>query len=47
MEVYIVFEYAEHTNKIVGCYKNEKDAKEKHNESPAWRYIEMQESLYG
>lgn len=45
MEVYIVFEYAEHTNKIVGCYKNEKDAKKKHNESPTWRYIEKQELL--
>ena len=32
MEIYIVFEYAEHTNKIVGCYKNEEDAKKKHDE---------------
>ena len=29
MEIYIVFEYAEYTNKIVGCYKNEEDAKRK------------------
>ena len=46
MEIYIVFEYAEHTNKIVGCYKNEEDAKRKHDESPAWRYIEKQKLLW-
>ena len=40
MEIYIVFEYAEHTNKIVGCHKNEEDAKRKHDESPTWRYVE-------
>ena len=45
MEIYIVFEYAEHTNKIVGCYKNEEDAKRKHDESHAWRYIEKQKLL--
>ena len=45
MEIYIVFEYAEHTNKIVGCYKNEEDAKRKHDESPTWRYIEKQKLL--
>ena len=42
MEIYIVFEYAEHTNKIVGCYKNEEDANRKHDESPTWRYVEKQ-----
>ena len=46
MEIYIVFEYAEHTNKIVGCYKNEEDAKRKHDESPTWRYIEKQKLLW-
>ena len=46
MEIYIVFEYAEHTNKIVGCYKNEEDANRKHDESPTWRYIEKQKLLW-
>ena len=46
MEIYIVFEYAEHTNKIVGCYKKEEDAKKKHEESPTWRYIEKQKLLW-
>ena len=46
MEIYIVFEYAEYTNKIVGCYKNEEDAKRKHDESPTWRYIEKQKLLW-
>lgn len=38
--VYIVFEYAEPTNKIIGIYKNKKYAKKAHMESPSWRYIE-------
>ena len=42
VEIYIVFEYADHTNKIVGCYKKEKDAKKKHEEAPMWRYVEKQ-----
>ena len=46
MEIYIVFEYAEHTSKIVGCYKNEEDANRKHDESPTWRYIEKQKLLW-
>lgn len=46
MEIYIVFEYAEYTNKIVGCYKNKKDAEKKHSESPTWRYIETQKLLW-
>lgn len=46
MEIYIVFEYAEHTNKIVGCYRNEEDAKRRHEESPTWRYIEKQKLLW-
>lgn len=45
MEIYIVFEYAEHTNKIVGCYRNEEDANKKHEESPTYRYIEKQKLL--
>ena len=43
MSVWIVFEYAESTNKIVGVYKEEEKAKEKHKESPVWRYIEEYE----
>lgn len=43
MEVWIVFEYAEHGNKVVGIYNKEEKAKEKHKESPAWRYIEVYE----
>lgn len=43
MEIYIVFEYAEPTNKIVGVYKNKKDAEKKHKEVPTYRYIEVQE----
>lgn len=46
MDIYIVFEYAEYTNKIVGCYKNEEDAKIKHAECPQWRYIEMYELFW-
>lgn len=45
MEIYIVFEYAEYGNKIIGCYRNEEDAKKKHLESPTWRYIETQKLL--
>ena len=40
MEVWIVFEYADYGNKIVGIYREEEKAKEKHKESPTWRYIE-------
>ena len=47
MEIYIVFEYAEHTNKIIGSYKkNEEDANRKHDESPTCRYIERQKLLW-
>lgn len=42
MEIYIVFEYAEYTNKIIGCYKNEEDAIKKHAEASTLRYIEIQ-----
>jgi hypothetical protein len=45
MEIYIVFEYAEHTNKIVGCYKNEEDANKNHKEAPMWRFIEKQQLI--
>ena len=38
--VYIIFEYAEPTNKIIGIYKNKKYAKKAHMESPSWIYIE-------
>ena len=40
MEVWIVFEYAEYGNKIVGIYNEKEKAEEKHKESPTFRYIE-------
>lgn len=43
MNIWIVFEYAEHGNKVVGIYKEEERAKKTHQESPAWRYIEEYE----
>ena len=43
MNVWIVFEYTEYGNKVIGIYKEEEMAKEKHKESPAWRYIEEYE----
>ena len=45
MEILIVFEYAEYTNKIVGCYKSEKDVKNKHAENHTYSYIETQKLL--
>lgn len=41
-KVYVVFEYDEPTNKIIGVYENETDAIKKHNESPTYRYINTQ-----
>lgn len=38
--VYIVIEYGEYTNKIIGVFRNEKDAKEEHKKLPTFRYIE-------
>ena len=40
MEIYIVFEYAEPTNKIAGIYKNPEDAEKKQKENPTYRYIQ-------
>lgn len=40
MKIYIVFEYAEQVNKIIGIYKSKKQAKKTHLQSPTWRYIE-------
>ena len=40
MSVWVVFEYADYGNKIVGIYREKEKAKEKHKESPSWRYIE-------
>ena len=40
MVIYIVFEYAEPTNKIIGVYKDMEKAKKLHRQSPTWRYIE-------
>lgn len=43
MSVWIVFEYGEHVNKVIGVYKTEEQASEVHAESPCWRYIEEYE----
>lgn len=43
MSVWIVFEYGEYVNKVIGVYKTEERAKEVHRESPTWRYIEEYE----
>ena len=43
MSVWIVFEYAEYGNKVVGIYQEEERAKQAHQESPAWRYVEEYE----
>lgn len=40
MAVWIVFEYADYGNKVIGIYREENKAKAKHRESPTWRYIE-------
>ena len=39
-KIYIVFEYADYGNKIVGAFKNRKDAEDAHAEDPTPRYIE-------
>lgn len=38
--IFLVFEYGERTDVLVGCYRNEEDAKRKHAEHPTFRYIE-------
>lgn len=38
--VFLVFEYGKRTDVLVGCYRNEEDAKKKHAERPTFRYIE-------
>ena len=43
MSVWIVFEYMEYGNKVIGVYKEEAMAIEKHKKSPTWRYIEEYE----
>ena len=45
MEIYVVIEYTEHAQRIIGCYKNEQEAREKARESLAWRYVEKQTLL--
>ena len=40
MTVFIVFEYKEYANDIIGVYSNYDDAKCKFMENPTWRYIE-------
>lgn len=43
MKVWIVFEYADFINEIIGVYKEYDQAKKVHKESPTWRYIEEYE----
>ena len=43
MNVYIVFEYDDYGNKVIGVYQEESRAKEEHRKFPAWRYIETYE----
>ena len=43
MSIWIVFEYADYGDNIVGVYKNEAMAKEKHKENPTPRYIKEYE----
>ena len=40
VKIFLVFEYGEQTDVLVGCYRNEEDAKRKHAERPPFRYIE-------
>lgn len=41
-KIFIVFEYDEPTNKIIGVYANKTDAIKKHHENPTHRYIDPQ-----
>lgn len=43
MTVWIVFEYADFTNEIIGVYKEKEQAEKVHKEFPKWRYIEEHE----
>ena len=43
MEIYIVYEYDEPTNKIAGVYKDKEKAEEKQKELPTYRYIITEE----
>lgn len=43
MNVWIVFEYADYGNKVIGVYKTEEMAIEEHKKLPTWRYIEEYE----
>lgn len=43
MSVWIVFEYAEYGNKVIGVYREREMAQAEHSKSPAWRYIEEYE----
>lgn len=40
VKIFLVFEYGEQTDVLVGWYRNEEDAKRKHAEHPSFRYIE-------
>ena len=39
MKVWIVFEYSDYYNEVVGVYQTYEKAKEEHSKSPTWRYI--------
>lgn len=43
MTVWIVFEYGDFINKIIGVYKEKEQAKKMHKELPTYRYIEEYE----
>ena len=43
MEVWIVFEYDEYGNKIIGVYHDVKKARGRQKVAPTWRYIEKYE----
>lgn len=43
MEVWIVFEYGEYEDKIIGVYNSIKKASERQKVAPTWRYIKKYE----
>lgn len=43
MSVWIVFEYDDNGNKVVGVYRERENALEEHKKFPAWRFIEEYE----
>jgi len=39
-KVYVVCEYVEHGNEIIGIYETEEKANKVHQEQPTFRYVE-------